>query len=217
MSTRIVLADDHAIVRHGLRALLEAEPDFEVVAEAADGPSAVREVEQHQPDVLVVDIVMPGLDGLEVARRVARQSRGTLIIVLSMHAAESYVLEALRAGVAGYVLKDATTSELVAAVREVTSGRRFLSPPLSERAIQAYVERAMDETGAVPLASLTSREREVFHLAAEGLPNARIAERLAISPRTVEAHRASLMRKLSLANQTELVRYALRLGILPGN
>jgi DNA-binding NarL/FixJ family response regulator len=217
MSTRIVLADDHAIVRHGLRALLEAEPDFEVVAEAADGPSAEREVEQQQPDVLVVDIVMPGLDGLEVARRVARHSRGTRVIVLSMHAAESYVLEALRAGVAGYVLKEATTSELVACVREVSSGRRFLSPPLSERAIQAYVERAMDGSGGVPLANLTSREREVFHLAAEGLPNSRIAERMAISPRTVEAHRASLMRKLSLTNQTELVRFALRLGILPGN
>jgi two-component system, NarL family, response regulator NreC len=215
MPTRIVLADDHSIVRHGLRLLLETEPDFIVVAEARDGPSALRMVEQWQPDILVVDIVMPGLSGLEVARQVSRRSAGTRVIVLSMYAAEAYVLEALRAGIVGYVLKEATIHELVTAVRTVARGQRYLSPPLSERAIDAYVERASSLTPAEPYSQLTPREREVFQLAAEGHSNTAIAERLSISPRTAEVHRARFMRKLGLANQTDVVRYALRLGILP--
>jgi two-component system response regulator NreC len=212
--TTIVLADDHHIVRQGLRALLEAEPDFAVAGEAADGLAVADLVERLKPDVLVLDLMMPGLNGLDVVRQVKRRSPQTRVIILSMHANEAYVLEALRNGVAGYVLKDSTASDLAQAVREAAAGRRYLSPPLSERAIEAYAHKA----DAAPLdlyETLSGREREVLHLAAEGCNNTEIAARLCISARTVETHRANAMRKLGLRNQTDLIRYALRRGILP--
>jgi len=212
--TTIVLADDHHIVRQGLRALLEAEPGLRVVGEAGDGLETLQLVERLQPDLLVLDLVMPGLGGLEVARRIGRHAPRTRVVVLSMHANEAYVLEALRAGVAAYVLKQSTADELVRAVRAASAGQRYLSPPLSERAIEAYLEKAR-ETALDPYETLTNREREVLHLATEGLTNAEIADRLVVSPRTVETHRANLMRKLSLRSQTDLVRYALQRGILP--
>ncbi len=194
--------------------MLEAETDLRVVGEAGDGLAAIQQVERLQPDVLVLDLVMPALDGLEVTRRVRQRSPQTRVVILSMHANESYVLEALRAGVSAYVLKESTADELVRAVREAVVGRRYLSPPLSERAIAAYVEKAQ-EAPWDPYETLTHREREVLHLAAEGHTNAEIAERLVISPRTVETHRANLMRKLSLHSQADLIRYALQRGILP--
>jgi two-component system response regulator NreC len=212
--TTIVLADDHHIVRQGLRALLEAEPDFAVTGEAADGLVAAGLVERLKPDVLVLDLMMPGLNGLDVVRQVRQRSPQTRVIILSMHANEAYVLEALRNGVVGYVLKDSTASDLAQAVREAAAGRRYLSPPLSERAIEAYVHKA----DAAPLdlyETLSGREREVLHLAAEGYNNTEIAARLCISARTVETHRANVMRKLGLHSQTDLIRYALRRGILP--
>jgi two-component system response regulator NreC len=212
--TTIVLADDHHIVRQGLRALLEAEPDFAVTGEAADGLVVAGLVERLKPDVLVLDLMMPGLNGLDVVRQVRQRSPQTRVIILSMHANEAYVLEALRNGVAGYVLKDSTASDLAQAVREAAAGRRYLSPPLSERAIEAYVHKA----DAAPLdlyETLSGREREVLHLAAEGYNNTEIAARLCISARTVETHRANVMRKLGLHSQTDLIRYALRRGILP--
>ena len=209
----IVLADDHPIVRQGLRALLEAERDFQVVGEAGDGLEAVALVERVKPDVLVLDLMMPGLAGLQVARQVRQRSPQTRIVILSMHADEGYVLEALTAGASAYVLKKSTTGDLVKAIRDAIAGRRFLSPPLSDRLIDAYVEKAKGEP-LDPYNTLTTREREVLQLAAEGHPNAAIATRLSISPRTVEMHRASLMRKLGLQNQVELVRYALQRGIL---
>lgn len=210
---RIVLADDHPIVRQGLRALLEAETDFQLVGEAGDGLEAVALVERVKPDVLVLDLMMPGLAGFEVARQTRQRSPQTRIVILSMHADEGYVLEALTAGASAYVLKKSTTADLVKAIRDAIAGRRFLSPPLSEHLIDAYVEK----TKSAPLDSyntLTPREREVLQLAAEGHTNAKIATRLSISPRTVEMHRASVMRKLGLQNQVELVRYALQRGIL---
>lgn len=210
---RIVLADDHPIVRQGLRALLEAETDFQLVGEAGDGLEAVGLVERVKPDVLVLDLMMPGLAGFEVARQTRQRSPQTRIVILSMHADEGYVLEALAAGASAYVLKKSTTADLVKAIRDAIAGRRFLSPPLSEHLIDAYVEK----TKSAPLDSyntLTPREREVLQLAAEGHTNAKIATRLSISPRTVEMHRASVMRKLGLQNQVELVRYALQRGIL---
>lgn len=213
-ATRIVLADDHHVVREGLRALLEAEPDLTVAGEAADGLTTVHLVERVKPDVLVVDVMMPALNGLEVTRQVVRRSPDTRVIVLSMYSDESYVMEALKNGAAGYVLKSSTRSDLVQAIREVMAGERYLSAPLSARAVEAYVERAKGtEVGAYD--TLTSREREVLQLAAEGHTSAEIAARLSISSRTVETHRSAVMRKLGLRRQTDLVRYALRRGILP--
>ena len=212
--TTIVLADDHPVVRQGLRAVLEAEKDFRLIGETGDGLEAVRLIERLQPDVLMLDLMMPGLGGLEVTRQVSQRSPRTRVVILSMHADEAYVLEALKNGATGYVLKESSADDLVRAIREVAAGRRYLSPPLSERAIETYVQRARD--GSLDgYESLTPREREVLHLAAEGHHNPEIAARLFISSRTVEVHRANLLRKLGLRTQTDLVRYALKRGILP--
>jgi two-component system response regulator NreC len=213
-TTTIVLADDHPVVRHGLRALLHAEPGLRVVGETGDGLEVVQLVERLKPDILILDLVIPSLNGLEVTRQVSRRSPQTHVVILSMHTDEAHVLEALRAGATAYVPKESTSAELVRAIREVIAGRRYLSPPLSEHAIEAYVEKA--RTAALdPYDTLTAREREVLHLAAEGHSNAEIAARLSISPRTAETHRAHLMRKLSLHSQADLIRYALRREILP--
>jgi len=212
--TTVVLADDHAIVRQGLRAVLEATSEFAVVGEVADGLQVPEVVERLRPKVLVLDLMMPGLNGLEITRQVRHRCRETRVVILSMHADEPYVAEALRNGAAGYVLKDASTTEVAQAVREVAAGRRYLSQPLSERAIEAYTEKAQ----AAPLdlyETLTTREREVLHLSAEGYSSTEMAARLGISLRTADTHRANLMRKLGLQSQTDLVRYALRRGILP--
>jgi two-component system response regulator NreC len=213
--TRILLADDHQVVREGFRALLEAQPDFEIVSETGDGLDAVRLVEKHKPHVLVVDLMMPGLNGLEVARQITQRSPRTRIVVLSMHANEAYVLEALKNGASAYVLKDASAAELVRAVREALAGRRYLSPPLSQPAIDSYIQRAKTSDSLDLYDTLTNREREVLQLAAEGHTTSEIASRLFISPRTVETHRANVMHKLGLHSQTELVRYTLQRGILP--
>lgn len=211
--TTIVLADDHLVVRKGMRSLLESEPDFELVGEADDGLEAVQLVEHLTPDVVVLDLMMPGLNGIEVARQIRKRSPHTKVIILSMHADDEYVLEALRCGANGYVLKDAGATELVGAVRDVAEEKRYLSPELAERAIDAYV-RQTQETTLDRYETLTDREREMLHLAAEGLTNTEIAARLSLSSRTVENHRANMMRKLGLRNQTELVRYAIKKGII---
>ena len=209
----IVLADDHSIVLEGLRRLLETEPDFSVIGEASDGLTAIDLVEKLSPTLLVIDVAMPGLTGLEFARRVKQRFPHTHVLVFSMHGNEPYVLEALRNGAEGYVLKDSRRDVLVEAVRAVASGRRYLSPSLSERAIDGYLQRA-EQTAVDTYETLTTRERDVLHLAAEGCTRPEIAKRLFISPRTVEGHRANLMRKLGLVNQTDLIRYALQRGIL---
>ena len=211
--TTILLADDHRIVRQGLRALLAGESDFEVVGEADDGREALELVKRLNPDVLVLDLMMPGLNGLEVARQLPRQSPGVRVVVLSMYDDEGFVLEALANGVSGYVLKDSNSSDLVHAVREVAAGRRYLSPPLSDRAIEAYQQRA--KVGALDKhETLTTREREVLQLSAEGHTNSEIAARLGISTRTAETHRSRVMHKLGLHTQSDLIRYAIRRGII---
>ncbi|MBM3132781.1 MAG: response regulator transcription factor [Chloroflexi bacterium] len=210
----VVMADDHDVVRRGLEALLETEPMFRVVGEARTGQEAIELIKQHQPDILVIDIIMPGLNGLEVTRRTAQISPNTRVVVLSMYENEPYVLEALRAGAMAYVLKGSTAEDLVRAIREVSAGHYYLSHPLSKRALEVYTEKSQAPE-VDPYDMLTSREREVLHLAAEGYNTTRIASHLSISPRTVETHRASSMRKLGLRTQADLIRYAIRRGILP--
>ncbi|OGG54318.1 MAG: DNA-binding response regulator [Candidatus Handelsmanbacteria bacterium RIFCSPLOWO2_12_FULL_64_10] len=212
--TTIVLADDHPVVRQGLRDLLEAEPDFCVVGETGDGLEAVRLVEGLRPHVLMLDLMMPGLNGLEVTRQARERCPQTQVVILSVHDNEAYVLEALKNGASGYVLKRADAADLVQAVREVAAGRRYLSPPLSERGVEVYAQKAGGVTQDA-YEMITGREREVLHLAAEGRSNPEIAARLFISVRTVETYRAHLMQKLGLRTQTDLIRYALRRGILP--
>jgi two-component system response regulator NreC len=213
MSISIILADDHPVLRRGIRTLLEAEPDLSVVAETGDGLETLRLVERLQPDVLVLDLMMPGLSGLEVLRIIPRRSRETRVVVVSMHSNIAFVAEALKNGATGYVLKGSTEEEIIKAVREAAAWRRFLSPPVSEIAIDAYIEQA--KAGPFdPHETLTPREREVLQLAAEGMTSPEISVRLHISPRTVENHRANLMKKLGLENQSELVRHALRHGLI---
>lgn len=210
----VVLADDHPMVCRGLRTLVEASKDFEVVGEAQDGREAIRLVETLNPNLLILDLVMPGMSGLDVIRHVKRHKKTTRIVVYSMHASEVYVLEAMRAGADGYVLKESATAQILYAMRRVTEGEPYLSPPLSESAVAAYLEK----TAAAPidpLASLTARERQVLRLAAEGRSSGEIAVQLGISSRTAETHRANLMGKLGLHNQTELVLFAVRRSILP--
>jgi two-component system response regulator NreC len=209
----ILIADDHAVVRLGLRLLLEAESDFAVVGEVGDGLEALLQVERLRPDVLILDLVMPGLNGVEVIRQVRKRAPKTRVVVLSMHANEAYVVEALRKGASAYVLKGSAGGEVLDAVRAALNGQQFLSPPLSGRAINAYVEKAKRSAADI-YDTLTRREREVLQLGAQGRTNAEIAERLCISRRTVETHRGKAFQKLGLRNQTDLVRYALRRGIV---
>lgn len=211
--TTIVLADDHQLVRQGLRALLEVESDLRVIGEAGDGLEVVRLVERLNPNVLILDLMMPGINGLEVTRQLKKSAFQTGIVILSMYADEAYVLEALGNGASAYVLKDSDASDLVHAVREVAAGRRYLSPPLSDRAIEVYQETAR-ATVIDRYETLTTREREVLHLSAEGCTSGEIALRLGISARTAETHRTHLMSKLGLHTQVELIRYALRRGII---
>ncbi len=213
---RVVLAVDHPIVRQGLRTLLEADQGAHVVGEAADGLTALALIDELQPDVAILDLQMPDLGGLEVARRVRDRAPTTQVIILSMHGDEPFVQEALRYGVMGYVLKGAATHDLLAAVQAAMAGKRFLSASLAERALDAYAREAR-ETGA-PLDRydlLTNREREVLQLAAQGMSYHDIGERLNISPRTAETHRTNLLRKLGLKDQTELVRFAIGRSLLP--
>jgi two-component system response regulator NreC len=212
--TTILLADDHALVRQGLRALLGEEPEFNVIGEAGSGLEAIRLCRDLKPEVLVLDIMLEDVSGIEVARQVKESCPRTAIVVLSMYGDKKHVLEALQAGAKAYVVKKSVSSELVQAVREALVGRRYLGPSLADVVVDAYLEKV--ESGpADPNDSLSNREREVVHLAAHGYTNADIAERLCISRRTVETHRANAMRKLDLSNHTELLRYALQRGILP--
>jgi DNA-binding NarL/FixJ family response regulator len=209
----IVLADDHQVVLEGFKVLLSAERDFRVIGEAHDGPQALDVVEKLKPDVLVVDLMMPGMNGLEVLRRMRERAPETKTAVLSMHASEAYVSEAMRSGAQAYVLKQAQARELVQAIRAIADGRRYLSPPLSEEKLRDWEQRAQSSPPDA-YDTLTAREREVLKLAAEGLTNADIGERLGIGKRTVETHRANLIGKLALKSQAELVKYAIKKGLL---
>jgi two-component system response regulator NreC len=213
--TTIVLADDHPIVRQGMRGLLETEPGFVVVGEAGDGREAMEFVARLQPDVAILDLMMPELNGLEVARRALRLSPRTRVVILSMYSDEPHVLEALRAGAMAYVLKGTSTETLIFALREAMAGRRYLSPPLSDRAVEVYL--AQIGTAARPTDRyelLTAREREVLELVARGASYAEIADKLTISPRTAETHRTNLMRKLDLRTSADITLYAVQRGLI---
>jgi len=210
-----MLADDHQVVRKGLRALLSSEPDFKIIGEAGDGLETVKLVEELQPDVLVLDLMMGGINGLEVTRQLNRKNPKTGIVILSMHSNEAYVLEALRCGAKAYILKESSPEELVRAIKEVSNGRRYLSAPLTERAIEAYTQKTEFKL-IDPYDQLTTREREILQLTVQGSTNTDIASRLLISPRTVETHRTNLMRKLSLHNHVQLIQFAIQHGLIPG-
>ena len=213
MTISVTLADDHPVVSRGLQTLLEREPDFSIVGVAANGLETVRLTERLKPDVLVLDLMMPGLSGLEVLRILRERSPRTRIVILSMYGSSAFIAQALQNGAIGYVLKGCTEENLVRAVREAAAGRRFLSPPVTEIAINAYIEQS--KTGLFdPHETLTPRQREVLQMVAEGKTNAEIAARLNISQRTVENHRAALMQRLGLQNQTELIRHAIRRGLI---
>ena len=209
---RILLADDHALVRAGIRALLEHLPDIKVVAEADDGPGAMALVKTHQPDILLMDIAMKGQTGLETAALVKERFPAVKVIILSMHANEEYVMQALSAGVAGYLLKDAASVELDLALKAVTRGDTYLSPAISRRVIEGYVSRV---GGAAPASPLTPRQREILRLVAEGQSTKEIAFALDISVKTVETHRAQIMERLDIHDVPGLVRYAMRTGLIP--
>ncbi|MFA6053962.1 MAG: response regulator transcription factor [Thermodesulfovibrionales bacterium] len=212
-SITIVIADDHDVVRLGIRTLLEKEPGFYIAGEAKNGMETVDLVKRLKPGLVLLDLMMPDINGIQVTRKIKKYSSKTCVIILSMHSNEAYVLEALKNGASGYVLKESTGSELVRAIHEVIAGRRFLSPPLSECAIEAYV-RTAGKTMLDIYGTLTNREREVLQLSAEGFNTIDIAEKLSISLRTAEVHRYNLMHKLGLHNQTGLVRYAIQRGIV---
>lgn len=212
----IILVDDHPIIRQGLRGLLEMEDDLKVIAEAGDGQSALEVIESHPANLLILDISMPGLNGLDLARRVSKDDPKMKIVILSMHSDESFVLKALRNGVHGYVLKASATEDLIQAIRTVLRGEFFFSAPISQRAVSLYVEKAKEDMPD-PYEMLTDREREVLQLSAEGYTASQVAEKLYLSQRTIEMHRANFMSKLNLRNQTELIRFALHQGILSSN
>ena len=210
---KIFLADDHIVVRQGLRALLAAEPDFEIVGEAGNGLETLEAVKKIKPDVVVLDLKMPELNGLEVTRQLHKSLPETSVVILSMYDDEGFVLDALSKGALGYVLKDSDAHDLIFAVREVAHKRRYLSPPLSDRAIAAYQRLAASNT-IEKHETLTTREREVLQLSAEGFTNGEIAQKLGISSRTAETHRQRVLQKLNLHSQADIVRYAIRKNIV---
>jgi DNA-binding NarL/FixJ family response regulator len=213
---RVLLADDHTIVRQGVRLCLEAMGDIEVVAEAEDGQTAVQLATQLRPDVAVIDLTMPRLNGVEAIRQIKRDVSDVEVVVLSVHDSEAYVVQALRAGAAGYVLKRNAATELAAAIRAAHEGQAYLHPAIARRVIDDYLSRirATDDLIAEPHERLSPREREVLQLAAEGHSTRAIAGLLCLSTKTVEHHRASVMTKLGLHGQTELVKYAIRAGLV---
>ncbi|MBI2060839.1 MAG: response regulator transcription factor [Nitrospirae bacterium] len=210
----VLLADDHTIVRQGLRALLQAEPDIDVVGEAEDGRSAFRRVQEIQPDVVVMDIAMRKLGGIEAVRRIRRQSPRIKILILSMYADDEYVRQATEAGASGYLVKGSPAAELVTAIREVVKGNVFFSPAISSLLVEDLINHSHEGTDDPTHRKLTPREREVLQLIAEGLSNKEIAKELSISVKTVEKHRQRIMDKLNIHSVVGLTRHAIQVGII---
>lgn len=211
---RIVLGDDHTLVRQGLRKILEEKREWEVVAEAGDGREAVRQALALRPDVVVLDIGMPLLNGIESTRQIVRRHPEIRVLILSMHSDEAYITQALQAGAKGYLLKDSADTDLIRGVADVAAGKSFFSPAVARVMLDDYVRHLADKGISDRYESLSEREREIFQLIAEGHSNKEIAEVLSISPATVETHRAHIFQKLDLHNTAEVVLYAVRRGVI---
>jgi two-component system response regulator NreC len=208
----VLIADDHTIVRSGVRLLLEAEPDIRVVGEALNGREALELTESLQPDIVLMDITMPEMDGLEATRQLKARFPHIHVLVLTMHRSDDYFFEMLKAGASGYILKGAKTSELINAVRVVQQGEIFLYPSMTQKLVQGYIQLAEWDNESEP--SLSPREKEIFQLLAEGYSNKEIAEKLVISPSTVHSHRGNIMGKLGLGNRRDLIQYARKQGLI---
>lgn len=209
---RILIADDHAIMREGVRALLEIHEDMDVIGEAGDGREAVAQVSELTPDIILLDISMPFMDGLEATRRIRKANPNTSVLILTQHEDKEYVLSAVKAGAAGCISKKAVSSELVSAIRAIYRGGSFLYPPVAKLLIEDYLQRTDGETD--PYERLTDREREVLQLVAEGRTNQEIADLLVLSMKTVLGHRAKIMEKLDIHSRTDLIKYAIRRGLI---
>jgi len=211
---RIVIAEDHTILREGLRSLLSSNPNFEIVGEAEDGREAIRCVEKLKPNLILTDLSMPRMNGMEAIKEIKRESPETKVLVLTVHKAEEYILAAFRAGADGYLLKDSTHVELVMAVNKVLSGKHYISPEISEKVVEGYLEGKKALKSKTSWETLTQREREILKLIAEGYKNKEIADDLCISVKTVEKHRANLMEKLNLHNAQALTAFAIEKGLV---
>jgi two-component system, NarL family, response regulator NreC len=211
---RVLLADDHTILRAGVRMMLNAQPDIEVVGEASDGRHAIAEAQRLQPDVILMDITMPDLNGIEATRQVKRLLPEIKVLVLTMHENEEYLFQVLRAGASGYMLKEAADTELISAIRIITNGSFYLSSSAQSMMVGDYLQRVRSGEERDSYSELTEREREILKHVAEGYTNNQIAERLFISPKTVDTHRTHIMDKLNLHSRAELVKYAMRRGLL---
>jgi len=215
MPIHVFLADDHAVVRDGLRFLLEAQGDIKVIGDAANGRDAVRQVQQLRPEVVLMDIAMPELNGIEATRQIREACPTTQVVILSMHATSEHIFRALQAGARGYLLKESAGQEVVDAVRAVYAGRRYLSQRIAETVIDDYLRQYPTAEGASPLERLTPREREILQLVAEGKSSAEIAVLLYLSPKTAETYRSRLMRKLGVRDLPSLVKFAIQHGLTP--
>jgi DNA-binding NarL/FixJ family response regulator len=211
---RMILCDDHTLVRQGLRKILEEQPDWEVVGETGDGRQAVSQAIEMEPDVAILDVGMPQLNGIDATRQIVRKAPNVKVLILSMHADEAYITQALQAGAKGYLLKDSADTDLVNGVTSVASGKSYFSPAVSKIVLDDYVRHLSEKGLADRYESLSEREREVFQLVAEGHSNKEIATLLSISPATVETHRANILQKLDIHNTAELVLYAVRRGVI---
>ena len=211
---RIVIGDDHTLVRQGLRKILEEQPGWQVVAETGDGRQAVKETLALQPDVAILDIGMPLLTGIEATRQIVRRLPNICVLILSMHADEAYITQALQAGARGYLLKDSADTDLIRGVGAVAAGKSFFSPAVASVMLDDYVRHLADKGIVDRYDSLSEREREIFQLVAEGHSNKEIADLLSVSPTTVETHRSHILQKLDVHNTAELVLYAVRRGVI---
>jgi len=213
MQINVFLADDHPVVRNGLMLILQAEPDIKVVGQAADGHEAVKRVGKAAPDVVIMDIAMPGLNGIEATKKIRTACPAVRVLILSMHATAEHIYQALQAGAQGYLLKESAGEEVIKAVRALCKGKRYLSEKISETVVNDYLQQRTLEKKKSPLASLSEREREILQLAAEGKTSAEIGHILFISPKTVETYRSRLMQKLGISDHAALIKFAIQYGV----